>query len=695
VDGLEDLGWWQARQDHYLAAATERFVASSPLNVIDHLERTRRDPSSHAVAWDAVDDVALARWTVRIDGWLDCADFDILRLLTIWHGYRDQLPERVASLLADRFTGFRYWYTDPVELPEGTVDERWYWSENHRLIFHTCELLAGQSFGGDVFAVTGMTGEEHRARAADRLHAWFDEKATDGFSEWHSDVYYAKDLAPLVTLAEFAEDPAIAERAATFGDLVLYDLALHHHRGNVGCTHGRSYMKDKSRASDQPVFGAMKLCFDATDEPWPADDGDHADLLPLNESASLLARAQRYRPPAILRRVATSPAEVTDHECMGLAIDPSGPVVANPVRADGRSYTDPEMVPFWWDRSALTPWQLIPLTVATLDHHQLWDANLFALFKVVRDAVGGDVAVMQELAAELHPMVNAGLLEEVFTATWRNGHALLSSALAYRPGTAGFQHHAWQATLDERAVVFTTHPGNPPSSDAGDYLDHDRYWTGSATLPCVVQRCRVAIVRYEPAFACPADDLLAPFAYESYTHAFFPTQHFDEVRSVGHWTFGRRRGAFVGLWSWRAPSWRHHDPASVFTNGLTEPFDLVADGGADDVWICELGDVDRWGSFDAFCDALVGASVEVDDPGWAGDGPHPGFAVRYASPAEGLVASSPSAPLAVDGVEVSVRDRARFRNRYSEVGPAATTIPIADELGRWTLDLAAGTRRPS
>ncbi|MBX3284822.1 MAG: hypothetical protein KF703_05720 [Actinobacteria bacterium] len=694
MDGLEDAGWWRARQDDFLADATRRLVPSSPINVIDHLERARRDPS-FAVDWDAVDDVALARWTVRIDGWLDCADFDVLRLLTIHRGYRSALPERVAALLEDRFVGFRYWYTDPVALPDGVVDERWYWSENHRLIFHTCELLAGEAFPTARFAVTGMTGAEHRDRAAARLHAWFDEKATDGFSEWHSDVYYAKDLAPLVTLAEFADDAALAERAAAFLDLVLYDLALHHHRGNVGCTHGRSYMKDKSRASDQPVFGAMKLCFDATDEPWPADDGDHRDLLPLNESASLLARAQRYRPPAILRRVATSDREVTDHEHMGMPIDPSGPVVPDPVRTDGRSYTDPELVPFWWDRSALTPWQLLPLTVATLDRHRLWDANLFALFKVVRDAVGGDLGIMQQLAADLHPMVNAGLLEEVFTATWRNGHGLLSSALAYRPGAAGFQHHAWQATLDERAVVFTTHPGNPPSANAGDYLDHDRYWTGSATLPCVVQHGRVAIVRYEPAFACPTDDLLAPFAYEPCTHAFFPSEHFDEVRSSGHWTVGRRRGAFVALWSWREPAWRIHDPAEVFTNGLVEPFDLVAEGGADDVWICELGDVDRWGSFDAFCSAVEAASVEVDDPAWAGDGPHPGFSVRYASPAEGVVASSPSVPLSLDGVEVSIRDRSRFRNPYTAVGEGATTVPIAHDVGRWVLDLAAGRRGPT
>jgi hypothetical protein len=690
-EGLEDAVWWRARQDEYLAVATSVRVPTSPLNLIDHLERARRDPG-HGVDWSAIDDAALARWFTRIDGWSDCADFDILRLLTIWCAYGDDLPARVSAALAERFLSFRYWYTDPVEI-EGT-DERWYWSENHRLIFHTCEYLAGQVLPDDSFSVTGMHGEQHRQRAAVSLAAWFDEKADDGFSEWHSDVYYAKDLAPLVTLAEFADDPALAERAAAFCDLVLYDLALHHHRGNVGVTHGRSYMTYKARAATQPVFAACKLCFDAADEPWPIDDGDEADLLPLQESATLLARTSRYRPPAVLRRIATSTEEMVDRESMGVVIDPSEPVIDDPVRADGRSYTDPDLVPYWWDRGALTPWQLAPLTIDTLERHHLWDANLFAIFGQLRGALGTDPAVWRQLAADLHPMVNAGLLSQVRTTTWRNAHAMLSCAQGYRPGTAGFQHHIWQATLDERAVVFATHPGNGPTSNAGDYLDHDRYWTGSATLPRSVQHQCVGVHAFEPAFASPGPGLLESFSYEPYTHAYFPTEHFDEVRREGHWTLGRRRGAYVALWSWRMPGWRRHDPAATYTAGLTGEFDLVAEGGADNVWIVEVGDVDRSGSFDAFCSAVTAAGVEASAPEWAADGPHPGFDIRYDSTAEGAIEIRPGEPLVVDGVPVSLTHEWRFDNPYTSVARGDTNVPILDDRGGWQLDLAAGTRRP-
>src|SRR3712207_769348 len=106
----------------------------------------------------------------------------------------------------------------------------------------------------------------------------------------------------------------MAERAATFADLVLFDLALHSIRDNNGSTHGRSYMRFKAKAATQTVFSALKLCFDRTSEPWPLDDGDERELLPANEGATLLARCARYRPADVLRRVARHDGELVDRE---------------------------------------------------------------------------------------------------------------------------------------------------------------------------------------------------------------------------------------------------------------------------------------------------------------------------------------------------------------------------------------------
>jgi hypothetical protein len=690
--GLVDPAWWRDRQDDYLRAATTRWAPHSPLNLIDHLEWAARDPG-HRPPLAELTPAVVDRWCRRIDHWEDCADFDVLRLLTLWLGYRDALPDGVAAGMERRFLAFTYWYDDPH--PPGVLDERWYWSENHRVIFHACEYLAGQAFGDRRFAVTGLRGREHLRRAEARLLAWFDEKARLGFSEWHSDVYYEKDLAPLVTLAEFADDPALAERAATFADLVLLDLALHHHRGNVGCTHGRSYMKDKSRAADQPVFAVVKLCFDATDEPWPLESGDDRDLLPRNEGATLLARARRYRPPEVVRRIAVSTEEFVDREHMGLALDPGEALTDRPTRDDGLRYDDPDLVPFWWDRGCLTPWQLVPLTIATLDRHHLWEAWLFRAFRTVREAFGDDPETWRRLSHDLQAMVNAGVLLEVETHTWRSAHGMLSTAQSYRAGCAGFQHHVWQATLDERAVVFTVHPGNEPTAHAGDWLDDDRYWTGSATLPRSVQHRHVAIHLYAPQFPDPGPDgPLAGFHYRPYTHAYVPTEYFDEVDGDGHWTVARRRSGLVALWSWRPVRWRHHDPATTFTNGLRGPFDLVADGGPDNVWVVEMGDTERWGDLAGFLAALRRRPVEVRDLGSWGDGTHRGFEVTYHSPTLGELRWSWDGPLMVEGAEVPIDAAPRFDNPFCRVERGATTVEVTAGDASFTLDLADGRRGP-
>lgn len=692
-DGLVDLDWWRGRQDAYLRHATTVDHPGSVLNLLDHLERARRDPD-HVVDLDARTPEVVARWCRRIDTWGDCADFDVLRMLLLWYADRDRLPAHVVAAVRTRLLGFRYWYTDPGPEPP-LYDSRWYWSENHRLIFHTVELLAGQALPDEVFTAAGLTGAEHVARATAALGAWWDEKAADGFSEWHSDAYFEKDLAPLLALAEWAADPALAERAATFADLVLVELALHSRRDNVGVTHGRSYMRFKATGPTQTTFSALKLCFDRSTAPWPLDDGDEGELLPATEGATFLARCTRYRPPALVVRIARASGAAVVREGTGTPIDPGEERRTDPERDDGLSYTDPAMVPFWWDRGALTPWQLVPLTLATLDRHRLWDGHLFADLRQVRDALGDDPHTWMALAHGLHRMVNAGLLEAVDTHTWRDGHTLLSTAQAYRPGCTGYQHHIWQATLDEHAVVFTTHPGNPPSARAGDYLDHDRYWTGSATLPRAVQHRRAVVVQYAPGFPQPEIDVLAGFGYQPETHAFVPTERFDEVVRDGHWTLARRGDGYVALWSWRPVAWRDHDPATTYTAGLTGPFDLVAAGGADDVWVCEVGDADRWGSFAAFGDAVLAAAVEVDDHGWADDGAHRGFAVRYASPAEGVLEVGWDGPLVVDGVEVPVRGYPRMSHPWAEVPARGTVIPLADADGTWTLDLLAGTRGPA
>ncbi|HYZ97155.1 MAG TPA: hypothetical protein VE575_00305 [Acidimicrobiales bacterium] len=691
-NGFVDRREWRERQDEYLRFATEDLNPSSPVSVLAHVTRAARDRrfgfDAAAISADDFADVF-----AKIDAFEDTSDFDMMRLTALWYGHRRELDAGLRAAIEQRFVDFRYWYTDP--LPEGVdrkvVDDKWFWSENHRVIFHALEYLAGRALPRETFTITGETGRIHADRGRQRIEAWLDEKATWGFSEWHSDVYYAKDVEALLLLTEHAERD-LAERAAAMLDVVFYDLALHQVQGNVGVTHGRSYMKDKSRARDQDTFGAVKLAFGTSDQPYPSRS---------DATATALAAADRYRLPTVIARVAHSPQTIVDREHMGVPLDLEQPFSTDPESpVPGVSFTDPEAIPFWWERGALTAWQVVPLTLATIEEHDLWETALFQPYRALADVAGGDPDVARQLAHTLRCQINIGVLSAVDTVTWRTPHAMLSTAQDYRPGCFGHQYHAWQATLDEDAVVFTTNPGNEPGPSGrgsgrhvpGDrWEDGDLYWNGGATMPRSAQQGAAAIHLYAPRFA-PGAGPLAAFSYLPFTHAYFPTERFDEVRQVDGWTFGRKGDGYVALWSWRPTEWREHDPAVTFTNGLTEPFDLVAPGGAHNVWIGEVGDVDRWGSFDAFVEDLSSTAIDVEDLG-SESGVSQGFDVTYASPTEGTLQLAWTGPLTVDGAEVPLGGTDRFDNPFGSTAFADTTVEVSDGSARLSLDLARGQRR--
>ena len=161
---------------------------------------------------------------------------------------------------------FKYWYDEPQ--PAGIVDERWYWSENHQILFHTIEYLAGQAFPDETFTNDGTTGRDHMAHAQPLIERWVEQRARYGFSEWYSNVYYQEDLEATVALAEFSDDEALATRGAIASDLVLYDMASHTFDGAFGATHGRTYKKDKMTALDEDTWDVSKLVLDDTDLPY-------------------------------------------------------------------------------------------------------------------------------------------------------------------------------------------------------------------------------------------------------------------------------------------------------------------------------------------------------------------------------------------------------------------------------------------
>ncbi|GAB2717648.1 hypothetical protein ACFQWB_09995 [Paenibacillus thermoaerophilus] len=170
----------------------------------------------------------------------DCADFYLIALFRFWRDYRDSglFDEDFWAQIKDTILGFRYWIDEPGD------DVMWFFSENHALLFHSCQLLAGQLFPDDVFVNSGETGVQRREKAERQLLEWFDRFFAEGLAEWNSNAYIPIDFLGLIQLHDLAELPALREKAKQAMDLLYFYMAAEAHEGYLTSTFGRSYEKE-------------------------------------------------------------------------------------------------------------------------------------------------------------------------------------------------------------------------------------------------------------------------------------------------------------------------------------------------------------------------------------------------------------------------------------------------------------------
>lgn len=166
----------------------------------------------------------------------DCSDFRLPAFFYALKSYK--VPEEIKEKLRDTLLSFRYWFDEPGN------DVMWFFSENHALCFHTCELLAGELFPEDTFTNSDMTGEEHRIKAKNLLLKWFKDFMIQGFTEWNSAVYIPIDVISMVTLFDCSKDSEIRNAAKLALDKTFTILAKNSYRGIVSASYGRIYFKN-------------------------------------------------------------------------------------------------------------------------------------------------------------------------------------------------------------------------------------------------------------------------------------------------------------------------------------------------------------------------------------------------------------------------------------------------------------------
>lgn len=184
----------------------------------------------------------------------DCSDFFLVSLFRIWQDYRDSglFSEAFWEEMRECILNFRYWMDEPGD------DVMWFFSENHALLFHTCELLAGQLFPEGHFRNSGETGAQHQAKAESRLKEWFERFMAEGLAEWNSSAYFPIDAVGFIQLHDLAQSPEIRRMAKEALDLLYYYMTLNSHRGVLASTYGRSYEKE---LKGHYIVGTSSMCW--------------------------------------------------------------------------------------------------------------------------------------------------------------------------------------------------------------------------------------------------------------------------------------------------------------------------------------------------------------------------------------------------------------------------------------------------
>ncbi|MEA3345144.1 MAG: hypothetical protein U9Q78_02685, partial [Chloroflexota bacterium] len=236
----------------------------------------------------------------------DGSDLQMLGLLSIMHRYLDDpsFPEELK---------------DPLEECILNMDEPGSdcTTESQQILFHTCEILAGQLYPDRVFPVltghqartgtnAGQSGQWHRERGERMALSWLRKRGTEGFQEWDSNCYFEQDLAALAHLADLAENPKVWELAAMMIDKILFTIALNSYQGAFGSTHGRTYAPFIKSARLEATSPVSRLMF-----------GLGAFNTHLMGAVSL-ACAKRYVLPAVVERIAwDQPEEMWNREHQG------------------------------------------------------------------------------------------------------------------------------------------------------------------------------------------------------------------------------------------------------------------------------------------------------------------------------------------------------------------------------------------
>ena len=606
--------------------------------------------SSRVYLNESVNEASFQSSLDKINNREDTADFRMNSILRTMYldNITKVLDPTFKQQLKDAILNFKYWFTEPG--PSDMI----MWTENHMILFHTCELLAGQLYPDETFTNSGMNGTQHVEHALPLVNRWIDWRSRFGFSEWHSDIYYEEDLAPLLNLVEFAQDKDTASKAAMLIDLFAFDFANNYFKGSYATTNGRTDDNKKVGTS----FTDLPSRASFAETAWILlGVGHHNPNSGSSMSAVALVTSDKYTPPPILEAIANATLDYNEHR------DRNSINIADGSLYDIGFETEEDMM-FWWPMSAVFTGETIDASLNLTNYYNLGydtvfnDEMLVDLIEIAAEIYGMSLS---QVCTFLKEATQGVVLEEVNTYTYRTPHYQLSGAQDHQKGMGGFQEHIWQASLDEYAYIFTNSHGGFRMED----------YVGGFN-PRATLHENVGIIQYDRLSQSLILELVYLFLeFEPMIQSYFPIWAFDEVVQQGNWLFGSRSGGYVALYS--------YEPQIQESN-----YEFRVEGRKN-AYIVELGSVDDYGSFENFTSSLLATRVSVQHLAV-------GYNIEYVSPTQGLVKVAWNGPMTVAGVPVDLGSYARFDNDfcYQDFNTQRTTIEYLNM--KLVLDFENATR---
>jgi len=188
----------------------------------------------------------------------DCSDFHFIIILYIYRTFSHLISEKLKNEMKETMRNYRYWIDEPGD------DVMWFFSENHALLFHVCQYVAGECLPDQVFSGSGCTGREMHEKAVGLLNEWFEGFFEEFITEWNSNAYIPVDVLGLGTLYNLTgKNSQIHQKAKKALDMIFYALSINEHKGAVMTSFGRTYEKELKGNYNAGTTGILYVAYNA------------------------------------------------------------------------------------------------------------------------------------------------------------------------------------------------------------------------------------------------------------------------------------------------------------------------------------------------------------------------------------------------------------------------------------------------